>query len=570
MNLPQRDSQSEIREVLRFTVSPFRIYACRLALLIVFFLFGTAIASADTILTMPFENVSNRQEYNWIGESFSVLMSDLLDIPGLVTIGPDERNVAFDRLGIPAGMILTKATSIKIAENTNSDLLLIGTYTVDGEGDKASVALTAVLIDVREGKMVGAEFQRGGMVSDLQKLEGEMAWTILYQRDQALPYSRDQIVQKATAVPLDAFESYVKAALTPIREDKILFLRRAMKLANNKYPAAAFELGRNYYLVGDYEEAAKWLVQITTDDDRYVEAMFYLGVSQGNLNKLNDALASFNTLLPKLPLYETYNNTGAVYLKKDQVKEAIPLLKAAADVAARDADVQFNYGYALWLTQDYAGAAAQMGKAIARLQEDKKNDGEAYYILAKSDQQLGKTAEAQAALDNAKKYLSSFASWETKKKIPNLARFKPHFNKKAYYQLDRNARQAAATIRPATPAEDAFAKAKDLFIKNQDNDALRELGKVLQIAPDSADAHLLIGRIYERRGDYANAINALKAAAFWNPKMTSAYVLLGRIYSALKNCTEARNYLHKALETNPKDSEALALSRTLPTICPDK
>ncbi|HZS47678.1 MAG TPA: tetratricopeptide repeat protein [Blastocatellia bacterium] len=537
-------------------------------LALTFTIVGTA--DADTILTLPFENVSNRQEYNWIGESFSVLMSDLLEIPGLVTIGPDERNVAFDRLGIPSGMILTKATSIKIAERTNADLLLIGTYTVQGEGDTASVGVTASLIDVREGKLIGDEFQRGGLVSDIQRIEGELAWTILYQRNPALPYSRDQMVKTATAVPLNAFESYVKAALTPEREDKILFLRRAMKEAGDKYPDAAFELGRNYYLVGDYEEAAKWLARITADDAHYTEGLFYLGVSQGYLNKLNDAQASFNTLLSKLPLYETYNNAAAIYLKKDQPKDAIPLLKTAADVAARDADVQFNYGYALWLTQDYAGAAAQMEKTIARMQQDKKNDGEAYYILAKSEHQLGKTAEAQAALDNAKKYLTTFASWETKKKVPNLARLKPQFNKKAYYQLDRTVRQEAASVRPATPAEDALAKARDLFIQNQDNDALRELGRVLQIAPDNADAHLLIGRIYERKGDYADAINALKAAAFWNPKMTSAYVLLGRIYSLQKNCPEARNYLKKALESNPKDNEGLALGRTLPTICPDK
>jgi len=539
-------------------------------LILFLMLVGTSVTHADTILTMPFENVSNRPEYNWIGESFSVLMSDLMDIPGLVTIGPDERNVSFDRLGIPSGTILTRATSIKIAESSNADLLLLGTYNVAGDGDTASVALTAILIDIREGRILGNEFQRGGPVADLQKLEGEMAWTILYQRNQALPYSRDQIVQKATAVPLNAFQSYVKAALTPEREDKILFLRRAMKEAGNKYPAAAFELGRNYYLVGDYEEALKWLVQLTPDDAHYVESLFYLVVSQANVKKLDDALKNTEGLLLKLPLYESYNNTGAIYLRKDNPKEALPLLKSAADVATRDADVQFNYGYALWLTQDFGGTEAQMKKVIARREADKQHDGEAYYLLAKSELQLGKTAEAAAALDNAKKYLASFATWETKKKIPNLARLKPLFNKKAYYQLDRNVRQAAASVRPATPAEDALAKARDLFTQNQDDDALRELGRVLQIAPDNADAHLLIGRIYERKGDYPDAINALKAAAFWNPKQTSAYVLLGRIYSLQKNCAEARNYLRKALESNPKDNEALALGRTLPPICPDK
>src|SRR5215467_15519697 len=119
MNLPQRDkelAESPIAELTKRSRSPIQTSAFRIVLFVTFLLCTTAIASADTVLTMPFENVSNRQEFNWIGESFSVLMSDLMDIPGLVTIGPDERNVSFDRLGIPGGTVLTRATAIKIAE----------------------------------------------------------------------------------------------------------------------------------------------------------------------------------------------------------------------------------------------------------------------------------------------------------------------------------------------------------------------------------------------------------------------------------------------------------------------
>ena len=542
----------------------------RRLLLLCLFVLCAGVARADTIITLPFENVSSRPEYNWIGESFSVLMADLLEMPGLVTINPDERNVVFERMGLPVGTILTRASAIKVAERANADLLLVGSYDVAGDGPNASITITARIIDVREGRLVGNEFQRGGLVTDLQQIEGELAWTILYQRNLALPYSRDQIVKRATAVPLDAFEDYVKAALTPDRNDKILFLRRAIKTAQNNYPAAAFELGRNFFLLGDNEEAVKWLAGFKPDDPRYVESLFYLGVSQSRLGKLNEALASFTTLLPKLPLYETYNNAGAVYLKKNQPKEALPLLKSAAEVAARDADVQFNYGYALWLTQDYAGAAAQMERVVARQEAERRQDGEAYYLLAKSQQQLGKTAEAAAALDKAKKHLTSFAAWETKKKIPPLARLKPAFNKRAYYQLERTAREVASSARPATPAEDALTRAHELFLANRDDEALRELGKVLQSAPDNADAHLLLGRIYERRGSFTDAANALKAATFWNPKLTAAHVLLGRIAALQKNCQQARAHLGKALGTNPKDADAQALGRTLAPICPEK
>src|SRR2546423_13682746 len=72
-------------------------------------------AATDTIVTMPFENVSGRAECNWVGESFAAQLADLLDKPGLVGIRPDERNVAYKQEGLPPTAILTRATMIKIA-----------------------------------------------------------------------------------------------------------------------------------------------------------------------------------------------------------------------------------------------------------------------------------------------------------------------------------------------------------------------------------------------------------------------------------------------------------------------
>ena len=65
-------------------------------------------ASTDTIVTMPFENLSGRAEYNWVGESFAAALADLFDKPGLVAIRPDERNVAFKQEGLPPTAILTR------------------------------------------------------------------------------------------------------------------------------------------------------------------------------------------------------------------------------------------------------------------------------------------------------------------------------------------------------------------------------------------------------------------------------------------------------------------------------
>src|SRR5499433_517191 len=105
-------------------------------------------AATDIIVVMPFENLSGRAEYNWVGESFASTLSDLLDKPGLVGIRPDERNVAYKQEGLPPTAILTRATMIKIAERAGANLVVMGTYRVNGEGRESQIAITARTVNI--------------------------------------------------------------------------------------------------------------------------------------------------------------------------------------------------------------------------------------------------------------------------------------------------------------------------------------------------------------------------------------------------------------------------------------
>ena len=326
--------------------------------------------TVDTILVFPFENTSKRADYNWIGESFPEMLSELLDRSDLSAIRPDERGLAYEREGLPSTTVLTRATSIKIGERAGADLVVVGTYRVDGDKDKETVTVTARLVDIREGRIIGNEFNRGGLLKDLQELQGEIAFEILKQRSPTSPLSRGEIVGEATKVPTTAFADYMKAVTTADRQNKILFLARAIedysKNAKGQYTQAVFELGRILYLDGKWDDAVKLLSQIDDKYPRYGEAAFYLGVSYANSRKLNEAVKVFTDLVPRMPLYEVYNNAGVVYLRAGRLDDAIIYLKPAAEAATRDVDVQFNYGYALWLKNDFAGSAKQLQRIVRR------------------------------------------------------------------------------------------------------------------------------------------------------------------------------------------------------------
>lgn len=548
--------------------------------------------ASSTIVAMPFENVSGRPEYNWIGESFAATLADLLDKPSLVAIRSDERNVAYKQEGLPPSAILTRATMIKIAERAGANLVVMGTYRITIEDAKAEqaeaagqaaapvasaddksgrrITITARLIDIREGRQVGREFTLGGNLLELQKLQGEVAYEILNRHNANHPFSRDQLVAQATQAPIGAYENFIKGMLTRDRDARIEFLGRAIKEFSDKtsrqYAPAVFELGKVYFDSGDYKEALRLLESVDPKDSRYDEAQFYVGVARDASGQTDKALESLRQLAPQLPLYEVYNNVGVLLIKKKQYAEAIENLKPAADAAPRDTDTLFNLGYAYFLAKDYANAAALLRKGIER----RPSDGEAFYLLSKALAATQDQAGATEAANQAKKLLTSFAQWETKG-VPNIARMKTAFSKANYYRYkrDQDERVSAQSAGGAQTlqTDQMLESARNAFFAGRDEEALVTLRKLLETAPQSHEAHFLMGRVHERRGEFDRAINALKAAVFWNPRLVPAHVLLGRI-SVLKNdCAGAAASLNKALQIDSADQDAQALNRLVEQKC---
>jgi tetratricopeptide (TPR) repeat protein len=544
------------------------VYAFLIALILS--IHSRAAVATDTIVAMPFENLSGRAEYNWVGESFTAALADLLDKPGLVGIRPDERNVAYKQEGLPPTAILTRATMIKIAERAGANLMIIGTYRIDGQGRDSSITVTARVIDIREGRLVGKEFNRGGPLIDLQKLQGELAYEILTQRNPSSPYSREKLITDATLAPIGAFENFIKATLTRDQQARIGFLERAIKEVadknKTKYIAAIFELGRIQYEAGDSKAALEQLAQIGDQDPRYDEAQFYIAVAQDALGQTDKSLAAHQKLAERLPLYEVYNNIGALFIKQKQYLPAINHLKPAVDAMPRDADTLFNLGYAYYLAKDYP-------KAIETLRNETRqraNDGEGFYLLSKALVATNDQAGATQASDQAKKLLAAFAQWETRG-VPQVARMKTSFSKINYYRYKREQDErlnGQASVSGLTPqADQLLDAARNAFQQGRNEDALTNLSKLLQIAPQNFEAHLLMGRVYERRGDFERAANALKAAIFWNPKLVAAHVLLGRIAVLKNDCANAQTAAGKALQVDASDPDAQALKRLIDEKC---
>jgi tetratricopeptide (TPR) repeat protein len=559
---------------------------------------------ADVVMVLSFENTSNRPEYNWVGESFADSLTELLNKPGMLVVSGDERTLAYRHVGLPETMIPSRATSIKLARDAKATLIVLGTYTVTpppepeqkspkakAEKDKSSaeayVQVTARVIKVNEGRTLGEvldgswatrQFDFGGALTTLQNIQGRLAYQILYQRDRALPYSQNQLVQEATKIPPQAFEAYVKAVQVEESDEKrVNYLKNALRLyadANGGavYSQAAFELGRYYLLNGKWKEATEYFTKLQKKEPHYTEAAFYAGLAYSKLGDWGHALASLVPLASDMPLIGIYNNAGAVAVyaareqKKDKGEErqrllsqGISFLERAAESSPDDSMVRFNFAYALFLAGKYAEASDQLKPVIT----SDPRDGQAYFIFAKSLEKIGKTEAAEAADNQARRYLQTYAKWQdewqksqTTSKL--TLRMRDVLNLDDISDL---ARKNSAAADAATATQDLLGKARELYQAGRDDEALPELHRVVMIEPTNAEAYLMSGRINLRRGDQEAAIAALKTAIFWDPKLIDAHILLGKIFLERGDRGEATKFATSAIGLDPNNQEAIALKR---------
>jgi len=553
--------------------------------------------AADVVMVLPFENISNRPEYNWVGESFADALAELLNKPGLVVVSSDERELAYQQLRLPETVIPSRATAIKLARQAKASIIVIGSYSVtppqtngtDKPAGDAYVQVNARVIKVNEGRNFGEvkdgnwitrQFDRGDALTSLQEIHGWLAYQILYQRDKALPYSQNQIVQEATKIPQKAFEAYVKAVQLPLRNDaRFIYLKNALhyyaeSLGGAVYPQAAFELGRGYMDLGNWKEATEYFSKLQKKEPHYAEAAFYASLGYMKLGDYGRALATVVPLSSDLPLIAVYNNAGAVAVQaarenKNEAEKTRLLgqgsefLSQASKSAPSDQMVHFNYGYALFLSGKYSEAAEHFRPVIT----SDPQDGQAYFLFSKALTKLGNTEAATAADDMARRYLrTAYAKWETEWQKSQTTsgvtlRMRDVLNREEVFGITRGQSMTAAAGSPSSATQDLLIKARDLYQAGRDEEALPELHRVVMIEPTNAEAYLLSGRINLRRSDQEAAIAALKTAIFWDPKLIDAHILLGRIFLERGDRGEARKYALSAITIDPNNQEAIALQR---------
>lgn len=400
---------------------------------------NASVTPADAVVVMPFENRSQIPKYNWICDSFAILIGDVLDAHGVSVVNIDKRNLAFEKIRLSPSDLLTRAAMIRVAGAAQANLALVGEFDIGEAKESVTISITARLIETREGRLVGAKtFNYSGSLSDLQEWQGQLAWNIVYERNLAPPYSKEHMLRRAKQFPPAAYESFVKGVQTRDLKLRESFLLRAIQECENSggagyFPQAIYELGLLYYRQADFAESAKLLKRLSKDDPIYAESLFYLGLAAYKAGDANEATSAFERLIELAPSAEVVNNAGVALLAKGENERALQHLRRALSNSPNDALYRFNLGYAQLRARNFAEAVQHL-RAVT--QADPR-DGEAQFLLAKALEASGQQAEAARADNEAKRYLSNYAKWAVAPdRLPILARFKEELNRATFYKME--------------------------------------------------------------------------------------------------------------------------------------
>lgn len=566
--------------------------------------------NADTLIILPFENISDKPEFNWVGESFALSLSELLKLPSINVVSNGERKIIQQRLRIPLTTLPSLATSLKLARESNATLLVAGKYNiVPAQADTAATLnVTAKIIRVNEGRFLNEELPDGRRITrdinlndalgNLQTMQGQIAYQILYQRDKALPFSQNQLIESANKVPGRAFEAYIKGLLTPALEARENYFKNAVRLYTDVTPEGTFsdaslELGHLYLNQRKFGEAVDSFERVIAayqgcktmarnenkisqcTDESYAEASFYIGLIRWQQNNYEQALAVLRPLAEDLKLTSVYNSLGSIAVqasraeKKNEAKsaallnEGLELLKKANESAPDDMNVRFNYGVALFLAGKLPESAEQLRSIIAA----KPQDGDAYYVLTKA--LSGQNDPTAAAVDNQartfltanNRYANLEKEWVKSKSFPEIAMRVEQPQRRDFLSVVLSRRALTTTATAVSETENLLSQARTQFKNGNDDEAMVTLRRVLASEPMSAESYLILGKIHLRRGDLDQAISSFKTAIFWDNRQIDAHVSLGKIYQEKGDCLQVKNYSASAMEIDAENRDALALKR---------
>jgi tetratricopeptide (TPR) repeat protein len=336
------------------------------------------VRAADTVLVLPFFNLSSSTNLDWIGESIAETIRESLSAHDLLALDREERQEAFRRLSIRPYALLTRASVIKLAESLDAGWVIFGQYSLAPAPAPSMGALriTSRILDLKRIKQ-GPELTELGALEDLAAIETHLAWQALQALAPKMAISEEEFRKARPSIRVDALENYIRGLVASAPEQKHRFFTQAARL-DARFSQPCFQLGRLHTEKKDYRVALGWLERVDRLDSHYFEAQFLLGICRYYTGDYAGAESAFRLVAEAVPLNEVFNNLGAAQSRRNE-PQTLENFQKALEGDDADPDYHFNIGYALWKRGQFDAAAQRFRAALDR----KPNDSDATLMLGR-------------------------------------------------------------------------------------------------------------------------------------------------------------------------------------------
>lgn len=321
------------------------------------------------VLVLPFENRTGQKGLDWIGESFPETFNEGLAHAGFMPLTYEDRTYALDHLGLPKNFRPSRATTFRLAQTLDADVVVVGNYSLEGQRLTAS----AQLLQVKDVRMSAPIMQQWNL-PQLLEAEGAMAWQIAHALDPRFGTGQAEFVARMEKPRLDAYENFNRGLIESDRNERIRHLREAVRLSP-AYAPALLALGRAYFAAQEWEQAAATLQHVPKSDPLGQEAGFYFGLASFYSGNYPGAEEAFAAIATSLPLPAVVNNEGVAASRHG--KDGAAKFEQAVALDPEDEDYHYNLAVALRRNHENAAALKEADRAVTL----RPNDTEALSLV---------------------------------------------------------------------------------------------------------------------------------------------------------------------------------------------
>lgn len=511
--------------------------------------------SAQRVLVVPFELAKIEPHHHWLGEASAILLAEGLRSRGVAAINRSERVDAFEQLHLPLSASLSRATIIRVGQLVGAGEVVVGSLILEGP----EVIARAHTIRLEAGRIQPEVIERGQLTDLL----------VVFDRLAERLSGAAAAAARAPAIPLDAFENYVKGLLAESAGTRATFLENAIR-DYPEFDRARLALWEVRTDQGNHEAALAIVREVSVGSPLSRRARFAMALSLLELRRHDESFEGFKALLePLAPAAPAngpiLNNLGILQIRRGPRPGAgtAPYYLTKATEAQPDPDYLFNLGYAYVLDRNYQGALYWLREALRR----DPTDADAHYVLSAALQATGSAVEAGRERDLARQLSARYEAIDRpaneRTEVPTgLERVSTRLESPPTIDVG----QTLVTSAQRDQRELAtfhLDRGRRLFEREQDREAMAELRRAVYLSPYEAEAHWLIGRLHMRAGLPADAIDALKVS-IWSADTAVAHVALAEAYLKTGDRALARTEAERALALDPGSAGAKRLLLEIP------